>query len=831
MQLSERLDDVWQDVRYAARGLVRRPGFTITIALTLAVGIGATTSIFSAVNTLILRPLPFPRPNELMKLTLVVPDQPAFRGTDQMAWSYPKYVKFRDVQPAFSDLTLYSAVAITITGDDVERVRGESIDSHYLPILGVTIQRGRNFDAAEVAQPDAPRQVIISDALWKRRYNADPSIVGKTIEIDAEAFRVIGVLSAGFNGLSGSAELFVPITIASAQQLASSGSHSYSLLGRRKANVTVAQAQAATVLAGGQVSAAFPDRMATAGQWSAKAQPLDDARVAPIVERSLWILFCAVGLVLLVACLNIAGLLLGRASARGREMAVRLALGARRGRLVRLLITESLLLALIGAAASVFVALLGTRLLSAVNPTAALGVRGPEGLVVVSFDTIRFDGAALAFTLGAALVVGLIFGVVPAFFATRSSLAAVLKDDGRDGSRRRGLARMTARRGLVVIEIALALVLLVGSGLMIRSLANLLSVDLGFDGKNVITARLSVPPGTTTSDSLPAMYREITARLGALPGVTSASMTDCAPLAGRCSISTFILGDVLIPDPARLTPVGIHRVTPDWFSTMRVPLRQGRMFTDGDRINTPKVVIVNETAARRYWPNSSPIGQRVALGQGGMDSGTTVIGVVGDIRQRVDSLPIPEVYISYNQAPRSAALVFVRTENNPSSLGAAVRRTIHEIAPRYPVYDIQLMSSRTAVATTQARFSAVLLGLFAAVALSLAVIGTYGVMALTVEQRTREIGIRMALGADQSTVQRMVVVEGARLTIAGAILGLGGALMLTRVLSFLLFGVTPFDPATYATIVAIVSASALAASWIPARRATRVNPTDALRNG
>jgi putative ABC transport system permease protein len=347
---------------------------------------------------------------------------------------------------------------------------------------------------------------------------------------------------------------------------------------------------------------------------------------------------------------------------------------------------------------------------------------------------------------------------------------------------------------------------------------------------NVLTAQFSVPPRATPYDSLPALYSEIVGRMKALPGVTDASLSDCAPLGGRCRITMVTKDPVLTPDMSRLTPAAIRWVATDWFTTLRVPLRAGRVFTADDRPSTPRVIMINEAAAKRFWPNESAIGKRLALGQGAMDSGATVIGVVGDVRHRIDSLALPTIYVSYYQVPRPGGILFIRAAN-AASLSTDVRRVLRELAPRYPVYDMQLLTSRTAAATAQARFTAVLLVSFAAVALTLAVIGIYGVMALTVTQRTREIGIRMALGADRSRVRGMIVGEGATLVTIGTILGVLGAAAITRVLSSLLFGVRPFDPATYAALVALVVTAAIAASWIPARHATHVNPTEALRGG
>jgi putative ABC transport system permease protein len=422
-----------------------------------------------------------------------------------------------------------------------------------------------------------------------------------------------------------------------------------------------------------------------------------------------------------------------------------------------------------------------------------------------------------------------LFGLAPALHATRASVSDVLKDGAVEARRGRRMRRFSGRRLLVVLEVALAIVLLAGSGLMMRSLAKLLGVDTGFDARSVLTLRLALPPGALARDSMPGFYAQLLTRVGALPGVRSAALADCPPLNGGCNGTLIEFLDRPKLDAAHAPQTGVHWVTPDFFTTLRVPLKRGRFLSPADRQGTPKVVVISETAARKFWPNEDPLGTRVGIGQGGFSSGAEVVGIVGDVRQFVDSLPAPDVYISYYQSPRPYTMLFVRTGGDPAALGPTVRRALREVAPQYPVYDMQPLATRAAVATAQARFSSLLLTLFAVVALSLAALGIYGVMALAVTQRTREIGIRMALGADARRVLHMVVGEGIWLAAWGAIVGLGGALAVTRVLRSLLFDTTPSDPLTYVAIVVLLGAAAGVASWIPARRATRVQPTEALR--
>ncbi len=825
MTAIERIESVIQDVRYAARGLARRPAFTAVAVLTLAIGIGATTAIFSAVNVLLLRPLPYARPDELMKLALVTPPRGANPGIDDMVWSYPKFTVLRDAQRSFSDVALYAASQFTFGATDPERVAAEVVGARYFRTLGVPVIRGRDFDPSIDAAAGAPRQVILSYALWDRRFNADPAIIGRTVDVDRLPWVVIGVAPREFKGLTGQAQLFVPITSRSAEDLNQPQSHEFGLVARRKPGVTAAQAAAEVRALGPRISDAFPNQFDKSA-WGARAAPLDDARIAPATRRSLLVLFGAVGLVLLIACVNVANLLLGRASARRRELAVRMAIGAGRTRLIRLLLTESVLLALVGGAASVVVAWLGVHALDTINPAATLRLPRDNSLGVTTFSTIRLDGAALAFTFAVATLVGIVFGLAPALSASGASLAGAMKDDAVN-RRGRGSGG-SSRRLLVVTEVALAIMLLAASGLMIRSLAKLLAVDYGFDGRGVLTFRLNIPPGDMPRDSMPGFYDQVVARVRAVPGVADVALNNCPPLNGGCNGTGIIRLDRPKIDFGHAPDIGIHWASPSWFSTLGVHLLRGRLITGEDRAGAPKVVVINDAAAERVWPGEDPIGKHVALGQGGLDD-AVVVGIVRGVRQKPDSAPKPDAYVAYAQAPRPGMIVFVRTVRPPASMGDEVRRAVHDVAPMLPVYDMQTMEQRTENATARTRFSATLLALFAATALSLAAIGIYGVMSLAVSARTRELGIRIALGADRARVQRLVVGEGLTLAAAGVAIGFVGALFATRVLGNMLYGLEPSDPATYAGVTLVLVAAAAAASWLPARRASRIDPINALR--
>ncbi|HEX8944225.1 MAG TPA: ABC transporter permease [Gemmatimonadaceae bacterium] len=825
MQFSEFVESVWQDVRYAARGLARRPAFTVVAVATLAIGVGGTTAIFSAVDALLLRPLPYPHPDELMKVSLVTPPRPSSPPIDDMVWSYPKFRVFRDAQRVFRDLALYVSSQVTITSGDIDRVPIEYVGATYLRTLGVTPMRGRDFDLANDAPATARREAIITYSLWQHRFDADPAIVGRTMDVDRVPYTIIGVAPQDFRGLSGQAQFFLPITTLPTEELEQAQSHSYWLVARLARGETREQAEAATRALGTRVSDALPDPFNKA-KWGAKASPLDGARLAPSIRRSLLVLFGAVALVLLIACVNVANLLLGRASTRRREIAVRVAIGAGRRRLVRLLVTESVLLALVGAVASVLVAWLGVRALGLIDPATTLRMHRDSGVGVIAFSSITLDWRALAFALGVSLAVGLLFGLVPALGSTHASLDDALRGDGRSG----GVAGASlGRRGLVVAEVTLALVLLAGSGLMLRSLTKLLGTDPGFDARNVITFRVAFAPGEVIRDSMPGFYTELLDRVRAVPGVSDVAINSCAPLSGGCNLTTLELLDrPAEPNPMRRPLVGVHWASPSWFETMGVRLERGRLFTAADRIGAQKVTVVNDVAAARFWPGADPLGKMASIGQGGMDS-AIVVGVVRGVRQNPDSMPRPEVYVPYAQSPRAGMIVFVRSARDAATLGPELRRAVHDAAPRLPLYDMQTMDARAAGATAQARFRALLLGLFAATALVLAIVGIYGVMSLSVTSRWRELGIRAALGADRSRMLRLIVGEGLSLVAAGTAIGLVGALAATRVLSAFLFGVSPSDPVTYGLVTVVLAAAAVLASWIPARRASRVDPVVALR--
>ena len=678
------LDEVIQDARFALRTFRRSPAFTTVAVLTLAIGIGANTAIFSAVNALLLRPLPFPHPERLMKVSLTVPPRNGQPARSDMVWSYPKFTAFRDAQHLFSTISLYTDDQNTIAGEgEAERIRTELADSHYLPTLGIQPTLGRNFLPEEDLHPDGPRVAILSDALWQRRYNADPQVLGKVIVFDGKPFTIVGVMPPGFRGLTGRAELWTNLMSHSKEELTQAWSHSFILIARLAPGVSVEQATAMVPRLGEIVDRAYPHPEIKDERWGAITRSLDATRVDPVVRKSLLVLLAAVGLVLLIACANVANLFLVRAAGRRREIAVRLAVGAGRGRLVRQLLTESVLLSLLGGAAGLAIAWWGVRLLAALDPSQALRVQSLDGIGAVNFSTIHLDGTTLVFAALLSMITGIIFGLVPAWQSTHRSLTGALKEEAGsgDGSKR----VLTSRNILATIEIALAVVLLGGSGLMLRSLDKLIRVNPGFDASHTLTMRFNTPE-EYGRDSLPGFYDEVLDQTAALPGATGSALIDCAPLNGRCSGTVIIFRDKPAPVPGTEPEVGIHWISPTWLSLMHVPLVRGRFFSREDREGVRKVVLVNNAAARKFWPGQDPIGKPVSVGQGGFWEDTAyVVGVVGDVRYAsLDSAATPDVYLSYFQSPRRRMMLMLRSAGERDVACRARAQTRARAAPLVP---------------------------------------------------------------------------------------------------------------------------------------------------
>jgi putative ABC transport system permease protein len=827
------LDVLLQDLRYGWRSLTRQPGFTAIVVLTLAVGIGANTAVYSVVDATLLRPLPFREPDRLMAVFLMEPSS-TNGAPSRIAWSYPKYETFRHNQQVFEDAALYRTWLINLTGDgEPERLQMEEVSAGYFPLLGVEAQLGRTFLPAEDAIPEQNFVTVLSDSLWRRRFGADPSVIGRTIDLDLKPYTVVGVLPAGFQGLGSPADLWVPVHRLDSETLAQRWGHNWSLVARIKPDVRIEQAQSATTVLGKIIDEAHPDGANARTKWGAQAETLEEIRIDPTIRKSVLVLFGAVSFVLLIACVNVANLLLARGNSRKREIAIRCAIGAGRFRVVRQLLTESLMLGLLGGAASLAVAYASIYAVSVVNPFgAALALGRRLRGTLFTLNSIQLDSRVLLFTLGIAVATGVIFGLAPVFQAARGNVTDWLKR-GTDPIRTRHF--MAGKGILVVVEIALAFVLLVGAGLMIKSLDNLLSTRIGIDPDNILSVKLTVPAGSGGFQAVVGFFDELERRIAAQPGVISAGLSSCHALEGRALDGRCGQNIIRFSDrpkvPAGTEPtVGTLQVSPDYFKTMKIPLLRGRLFNSADREGAPLAVIVNEAAARRFWPGEDPIGKRVYVWFAAFTRGAEVVGVVGDVRYGpMDRPPQPDAYLPYRQAPSRTMTLFGRTEGDPVALVEAVRRHAGTLDRSLPIYDIKTMRQRISDATVRARFNVILLTAFAVIAMVLAAVGIYGVMSYAVRQRTREIGIRIALGARSEDVVRQVVRQAGGLILIGTAIGLAGALAATRLLSSALYEIQPHDPPIYVAIVMILVAASLLASYLPARRASTIDPSITLR--
>ena len=810
----------WQDLRYGGRMLVKKPGFTLVAILTLALGIGANTAIFTVSNAALLRPLPYQDAEQLAVVaTTMRRDKVEVRST-----SYPDFADWRDQNTVFEHLAARTSPSFTLTGGaGPERVDGELVSADYFPLLRARAAMGRTFLPEEDRTPDTHRVAVVGYGLWQRRFGGSSALVGRTIQLNGADYTVVGIMPEGFRGVSDQAEIWLPMMMNSSVrgvgQLKERDQRWLSTVARLKPGVTLAQAQAEMDAITRRLEQAYPDSNRNRG-----------ARVTLLHERffgslqlTLWVLLGAVGCVLLVACANVANLQLQRASARASEMAVRLALGATPRRLIRQLLTESLLLALAGGALGVLLALWSVDFLIKLSP-----------VTFPSFVNLTLDARVLGFSLLISVLTGALFGLAPALQAARPALNETLKAGGRNSSG--GLGRNRLLGSLVVSEIALALTLLIGAGLMIRSLQRLQAVDPGFDSERLLTMRISLPRQVYQEDQIVAFSQQLRERLQSLPGAQSVALASDLPLSGSTSAGPVELeGRPATPADGEIRMYR-HRVTPEFFSTLGIPLVKGRDFTAGDHAQAPGVVIISEAMARRYWPNEDPIGKRLredSHGSPAPDPWLSIVGVAGEVKYR--GLPQnpnadPDVYYPLPQEPNRDLFLAVRSSVDPDSLVAAVRGVLQKLDPDLPVYSVATMAERVANQTTQSRFSAWLLGVFGALALVLAAVGIYSVMAYAVEQRAREIGVRVALGARAGDVLKMVIGQGMRLALLGVALGLGAALALTQLMKRLLFGVAAADPLTYGALALLLTLVALFACWVPARRATKVDPMVALRH-
>ena len=793
-----------KDLRYCLLMLRKRPVFTAIVMLTLALGIGANTAIFSVVNAVLLNPLPFPEPERLVRIFESNPG----RSWPEFSASEPNYYDWVDQNDVFENLAAQQGAAFNLTGSgEPERIVGAFSSANLFPTLGVAPVLGRNF-LPEEDRPGASRVVILSHQLWQRRFGSDQDLIGKTVQLNGESHTVVGVLPRGFT-FTNATELWVPL----ARNLAQSNrsNHILSVFGRLKPGVDLDQATANLQTIAGRLEQQYP---ASNEGWGVRTLTFYDWITPEPIRRSVLVLLAAVGFVLLIACANVANLLLVSGSSRHREIAIRSALGASRARVVRQFLTESVLLSLLGGTAGVLLALWGVDLL-ATNTS----------LNIPRLDEARLDARVLGFTLGISLLTGLLFGLAPAWQASKIDVNETLKEGAKGTSG----TRHWLRKVLVIVEVSLALVLLTSAGLMIRSFAHLQNVRLGFEPDSVLTMQLNLPASKYgDGGGRVNFFDQLLQRFRAVPGVRDAAAISQVPFSGgNWAMEVTIEGQTLDANQSVLS-ADARAVTPDYFRTMGVPLLQGRDFTDADRGDSPFVLIVSETFARQFWPNEDPIGKRVSPGKG--NGFGTVVGVVGDVRNlSLADEARPAFYFSNGQLARPSLTVVVRTAVRPETLSNALRAQALALDADLPIYNIRAMSTIVSDAGGQPRFQTMLLGLFGASALLLAAIGVYGVMAYSVTERTREIGIRIALGASRGDVLRLVVGQGVVLMLVGVGLGLAGAIAATRLMGSLLIGVSATDPVTFAIVSALLIAVGLAACLIPARRAARVDPMVALR--
>jgi putative ABC transport system permease protein len=815
---------------------MRQPGFAAIVVLTLAIGIGVNTAIYTVVDATLLRVLPFHEPDRLMAVSLTRPDNPGSGQIELAVWSFPKYETFRKNQEIFENTALYRAITLNLSGEgEPERLRAEEVSASYFPTLGVAAKIGRTFLGEEDAIPERDLVAVVSRGLWERRFGADPAIVGKTIMLDLKNYTVVGILPPGFQGLSGPADIWVPVHRSPAADLNQAFAHAWQFVARRKPDTSIEQAKTATTLLGRVVDETHKSPTPGSGPWSAKTATLNDGRIDPMMRKSVLVLFGAVTCVLLIACVNVSNMLLARSTTRRREIAIRTAIGAGRGRVIRQLLTESMLLAFVGGAASLLVSYVSVSALNVINPAGNAFGFGPSalpaswrlsGLTLLALNSIHLDGRALLFTFVLATLTGMLFGLAPAWQAARTEVSDALKKSHDHAS----MLQLRGKAILVVAEIALAFILLTGAGLVIKSLARLTSTPIGINAENVLTLRLGIPPGTANPERTISFFEQLEERVSSQSGVVSAALGTCHALAGFCGSAI-----VRFPDrpavPAGTEPtVGTLRVSPSYFDTMKVPLVRGRVFTKADRGDTPKVVVISETTARRFFPGEDPIGKPIGLGINGFGQRAEIVGIVGDVRHgQLDQPPGPDAYVSLLQAPLSNVYLFARTADNPSASIPAVRQQVADLNPDLPIYDVRTMADRVSNAAARARFVAILLGIFATIAVALAAIGIYGVMSYAVRQQTREIGIRVALGARSQDVVRHEIYRAAVLIFAGTVVGLASALAATQVLETSLYEVKPHDPQTYIVITVLLAGVALLASYVPARRATLVDPAITLR--
>ena len=824
-RLHASLADLIRDIRHGLRNLARTPGFALAAVVSLAIGIGANTAIFSVVNALLLRPIPYQNAD---RLVILWNRSPGLNITEDW-FSTAQFFDIKDGHGGFDQIAMAIGALVNLTSDgEPERVGAVRVSSALLPMLGVGAAHGRLFTADDDA-PGRPTAALLTHGMWVRRYGSSLDIVGRSITLNGQPVQVVGVLPASFSLprevvplLYGGeiTEIFLSLPLNAAAPR-TRDREDYNIIGRLKTGVSVGQAQAEMDTITARLRRDHPDVYPPNGGLTFSVVPLLEQAVGTIRLR-LYVLLGAVGLVLLVACANVANLLLARALARQKEFALRAALGAGRGRVVRQLLAESTLLALAGGALGVVLAYWGLS-----------GIRALGPRTIPRLAEIAIDGRVLAFTLVVSVGSGLLFGLVPALRISRLDLTTALKQAGQGGGRTTWGRGHNTRRLLVIGELALSVLLLVGAGLLIRSFAKLQNVDPGFSPRGVLTFALQLS-GRQYNGPQPvlATYRQIWERLDRLPGVRASGGASDLPLTDSPAWTPISIEGRTPPPGEKFINSDMRVVAGRYFDAMEIPLRQGRLFNDQDVAGQPGVAVIDERMAHEYWPNQNPVGKR--LRRGGVDSNSpwlTVVGVVGRVKhESLDSDPRIAFYLPHGQAPTRALSLVVRASSDAAQLTGAVKQAIRDVDATLPMYSVRTMEAYLDRSLARHRFSMVLLGVFAAIALMLAAVGTYGVMAYVVGQGTREIGIRIALGASRGRVMGLVLGQGMLLAAAGIVVGLIGAFWLSQFMRTLLFEIGARDPLTFVVVPAVLLAVALVAGYVPARRATAVDPVVALRS-
>ena len=807
----------WQDVRYGVRMLLKAPSISIVATIALALGIGANTAIFSVVNAVLLRPLPFPNSETLMNVW----ETDSTRGYVRGSASYPNFVDWRDQSHSFEHMASYHNSDFILTGrGESTRLQGAVVNADLFPLLGASPVIGRGFLPSEDNPGDTGRVVLLSQQLFQQRFNSDPNILNQSMVLDGKSYTIVGVMPAAFQFpvQNDPVELWTTVAVDREGEepiTQERGAHYMNVIARLKHGVPREQAQAEMTAISARLEQQYPDKDL---HKSTRLEPTLEALVGD-VRPALLILLGAVGFVLLIACANVANLLLARAMTRHKEMAIRSALGASRMRVIRQLLTESVILSLAGGALGLVLAVWWSDLL------VALGKQNiPRALQV------GLDWRVLGFTLLVSVLTGVVFGLVPAIHSSKTELTESLKEGGRTGSE--GARRNRIRGVLVVGELAIAVVLLVGAGLLIQSLWRLRNVSPGFDSQNLLTFVVGIPEVKYPTDKQEPFYRELVRRVESLPGVRSASSIIPLPLNGDAFVISFETEGRPV-EKGNQPSADFFAIEEGYFKTLGVSILKGREFTERDNKTAPPVIIVNQAFAKKFFPGEDPIGKRIKPGistNSDKPAMREIVGVVSDVRNRNLSSELRAGYfIPAPQMPFNQMTLIVRTGNDPHSLITAVQNEVHAMDQEVPVFNIKTMEEYISATVATPRFNTTLLVIFAGVALILTIVGLYGVMSYSVAQRTNEIGIRMALGAQTGDVLRLIVSQGFKLVLIGLGIGLVGAFAMTRVIASLLFGVTTKDPITFVAVAVLLALVALLACYIPARRATRLDPLHALR--